>query len=91
VLGDARARAPRDTQVFELRGERAIYHDGWRAVSVHAPGTSYDQDRWELYDDTHDYAEAHDLAAQYPDRLKALQDLWWREARTYGVLPLTAR
>jgi arylsulfatase len=91
VLGDARAPAPRDTQVFELRGERAIYHDGWRAVSVHAPGTSYDQDRWELYDDTHDYAEAHDLAAQYPDRLKALQDLWWREARTYGVLPLTAR
>jgi arylsulfatase len=91
VLRDARAPAPRDTQVFELRGERAIYHDGWRAVSVHAPGTPYDQDRWELYDDTRDFAEAHDLAAQYPDRLKAMQDLWWREARTYGVLPLTAR
>jgi arylsulfatase len=91
VLRDAHAPAPRDTQVFELRGERAIYHDGWRAVSVHAPGTPYDQDRWELYDDTRDFAEAHDLAAQYPDRLKAMQDLWWREARTYGVLPLTAR
>ncbi|HVT49713.1 MAG TPA: arylsulfatase [Vicinamibacterales bacterium] len=91
VLHDAQAPAPRDTQVFELRGERAIYRQGWRAVSVHEAGTPYDQDRWELYDDAHDYAEAKDLAAEQPDRLKALQDLWWTEARTYGVLPLTAR
>jgi arylsulfatase len=77
--------------VFELRGERAIYDHGWRAVSVHAPGTPYEQDAWELYDVTHDYAEASNLAAKKPEKLKALQDLWWSEARKYGVLPLTAR
>ena len=91
TIRDANAPAPRDTQVFELRGGRAIYHQGWRAVAEHVAGTPYDQDRWELYDETHDYAEAHDLAATDPARLKAMQDLWWAEARTYGVLPLTAR
>jgi arylsulfatase len=91
TIRDGTAANPRDTQVFELRGERAIYDHGWRAVSVHAPGTPYEQDAWELYDVTHDYAEASNLAAKKPEKLKALQDLWWSEARKYGVLPLTAR
>jgi len=88
TFGDAAAPAPRSTQVFELRGERAIYHDGWRAVTVHVRGTPYEQDTWELYDQTHDFAEAHDLAATHPQKLKEMQALWWSEARTYGVLPL---
>lgn len=91
TLGDARAPNPRNTQVFELRGERAIYDHGWRAVSVHVPGTPYEQDAWELYDVSRDFAEANNVASKYPDKLKALQDLWWSEARKYGVLPLTAR
>jgi arylsulfatase len=89
TMRDRGAPAPRDTQVFELRGERAIYHQGWRAVTVHRPGTSYDADTWELYDDTTDFAEANDVSQKYPDRLQAMKDLWWSEARTYGVLPLT--
>lgn len=91
TLRDAGAAAPRHTQVFELRGGRAIYHDGWRAVAEHRPGTPFEDDRWELYDQADDFAEANDLAARYPERLKALQELWWTEARAHGVLPLTAR
>jgi arylsulfatase len=91
TIRDAKAANPRDTQVFELRGERAIYDHGWRAVSVHKTGTPYEQDVWELYDVTHDYAEAKDLAATNPEKLKSLEDLWWSEAKKYGVLPLTAR
>jgi arylsulfatase len=90
AMRDPRAPAPRDTQVFELRGERAIYHQGWRAVTVHRSGTSYDADKWELYDDTTDFAEVNDVSQKYPDRLQAMKDLWWSEARKYGILPLTA-
>jgi len=91
TMRDGKAPNPRDTQVFELRGERAIYDHGWRAVAVHTAGTSFEQDKWELYDVAHDFAEANDVAAKHPDKLKALQDLWWSEARKYGVLPLSAR
>jgi hypothetical protein len=58
-------------------------------VAVHVNGTPFDQDRWELFDIAHDPAEAIDLAAKYPDRLKSLQALWWEEAKAYGVLPLS--
>lgn len=87
-MRDGRAANPRDTQVFELRGMRAVYHQGWRAVGRHQNGTPYDQDVWELFDTSRDYTEVDNLAAKYPDRLKALQDVWWSEARKHGVLPL---
>jgi arylsulfatase len=87
---DARAPNPRDTQVFELRGMRAIYHQGWRAVAKHTNGTPYEDDVWELFEVGRDFAEAENLAARYPEKLKELQTLWWSEARTYGVLPLRA-
>jgi hypothetical protein len=31
------------------------------------------------------------LAARYPERLQELKDLWWAQAREYGVLPLDGR
>ncbi len=90
-FNDSSAPNARDTQYFELGGHRAIWHDGWRAVALHEAGTDFKNDRWRLYHSVEDFAENHDLAAQYPDRLKALQDLWWNQAREYGVLPLDGR
>ncbi|MEZ5143708.1 MAG: arylsulfatase [Acidimicrobiales bacterium] len=43
---------------------------------------------WELYDLTADPSECHDLAAERPDTLSELRDLWWAEAERYGVLPI---
>ncbi len=91
TFASADAPDPRETQYFELRGHRAIWHDGWRAVATHRNGTQWDADTWELFDARRDPAETTDLSAKDPARLKQLQDLWWREARTYGVLPLTER
>ena len=34
---------------------------------------------------------ADDLAAEQPERLAELQDLWWQEAERHGVLPLDDR
>lgn len=85
---DADAPEPKDTQYFEALGHRAIWHDGWKAVTFHTFGADYDDDSWELYDLRADPNELHDLAGAEPERLRRLLDLWWGEAERYGVLPL---
>lgn len=88
VFDDPGAPAPRDTQFFELWGSRGIYHKGWKAVAFHTPGTSFEEDHWELYNAAVDFTETADLASQYPEKLKELQDLWWEQAAKNGALPL---
>lgn len=87
--GDAPTR--KVTQHFELNGDRAIWHRGWKAVTLHRPGTDFDADRWALYDLDNDFSECHDLADRYPKRLHEMVDLWWSEARAFEVLPLDDR
>ena len=91
TITDPGALEARDTQYYEMLGSRAIYHEGWTAVTWHAPGTDWDDDPWELYHQAEDYSQAHDLAAERPDKLAELVDLWWREAEAHGVLPLDDR
>lgn len=85
---DPGAETHHTAQPYELRGARAIYDRGWKAVAVHVPNTPFDADKWELYDLTSDSNETRDLAAIHPEKLKAMQDLWWREAEKQGLLPL---
>ena len=87
VFDDPAAPAPRDTQFFELWGSRGIYHQGWKAVAFHTPGTDFESDHWELYNVKADFTETADLASRHPEKLKELQDLWWDEAEKYGALP----
>jgi arylsulfatase len=47
-----------------------------------------DVEDWELYDLRSDPAECHDVAADHPDHLRQMIDLWWSEAERYGALPL---
>ena len=81
----------RTTQYFEMIGHRAVWHDGWKAIALHTKGGPFDDDPWELYHVAVDTAECHDLAAQEPEKLAELIDLWWREAAAYQVLPLDDR
>ena len=101
-LADAGAPAHRVTQYYEQFACRAIYHEGWKAVTFHAlwpgqygsglePDAPFGEDRWELYHVEADPAETTDLAAAQPERLRAMQDLWFREAGRYGALPLRSR
>jgi arylsulfatase A-like enzyme len=78
-------------QYFEMMGHRAIYADGWKAVTRHQPGVPFDEDRWELYDLAEDRSECHDLAPALPDKVAELVELWWAEAEDQGVLPLDDR
>jgi len=88
---DPAAPARARPQYFEMFGHRGLWHDGWKAVAFHPVGSSFDDDVWELYHLDADFNENHDLAAQHPERLKALQQLWWSEAERCQVLPLDDR
>jgi len=99
TFDSANANAPskRDTQYFEMVGNRAIYHDGWIAATTPpsppwelGTGTMppMDQYKWELYNIAQDYSEYNDLAASNPDKLKELQALFLTEAGKYQVFPL---
>ncbi|NUP84054.1 MAG: arylsulfatase [Nonomuraea sp.] len=88
---EAAAPSRKQTQYYEMFGHRGIWHEGWKAVTVHGPmsGTSnFDNDRWQLFHTDQDRAEAHDLAGQYPDKVRELAELWMAEAKKNNVLPL---
>jgi len=86
------------TQYFEMLGNRAIYQDGWMAVTtpVNLPwelNTATPPDvitgyKWELYNLNEDVTEYNDLADKTPDKLKHLQDVFYADAKKYDVLPL---
>ena len=90
-FSDPKAPSARHTQYFELHGSRAIWNDGWKAVTFHIPGTDFEKDDWELYNLNEDFAESNNLASKHPEKLKELQALWWEEAKKYEVLPLDNR
>jgi arylsulfatase A-like enzyme/uncharacterized membrane protein len=104
TLDDPGAEDRHTVQYFEILGARAMYRDGWWActrldkapwdftpetLTRFAPGV-YDpeKDVWELYYLPDDFSQAKDLAAEQPDKLRELQELWWQEAERNRVLPL---
>ncbi|MDP3626434.1 MAG: arylsulfatase [Hydrogenophaga sp.] len=91
TLIESAAPTRKQTQIFELLGDRAIWHGGWKAVARHPKDTDFEADEWELYCLDKDYAEINDLAMEQPSKLKEMVELWWVEARKYGVLPLDDR
>lgn len=81
----------KQTQYFEMLGDRGIWHQGWKAVTHHEAGTDFEADRWELYHLDTDYSEINDLADEQPERLRQLVERWWAEAGLHNVLPLDDR
>jgi arylsulfatase A-like enzyme len=96
-FNDAQAKDTHLTQYFEIFANRAIYHDGWLAGTVHKapweakPRATLEQDTWELYDTRTDFSLANDMAKSNPAKLKELQDLFLKEAVKYKVLPIDDR
>jgi arylsulfatase len=96
TFDDAAAPEHRETQYFEMFVNRGIYHQGWTAVTRHstpwvmAPLPAIDDDVWELYAPD-DWTQAHDIAAEHPERLAQLQRLFLIEATKNNVLPLDDR
>ena len=106
TLTDPAAPERHTQQYFETIGNRAMYKDGWwlamrtpripwvitpQALKPYTPGVwDPDADPAELYYLPDDYSQAHDLAAEHPEKVQELKDLFWQEAERYKVLPLLA-
>ncbi|MYD54106.1 MAG: sulfatase-like hydrolase/transferase [Chloroflexi bacterium] len=88
---DPDAESNKGVQYFEMWGHRAIWMDGWKAVTRHFRGRPYDEDDWELFHLAKDFSETNNLAAQEPERLQKMIHRWWIEAGRYNVLPLDDR
>ena len=102
ATGRRRARAPRDAVLRAVRLPRDlppglegghVPRDAGRPVHrrrtiriVPSTRTAGSSTTWRRIP-----AESQDLAAAEPERLRALQELWWREAGRYGALPLQSR
>jgi arylsulfatase len=95
---DAKAKERHTTQYFEIAGNRAIYHDGWFARTIHrAPWEAKprrmldDNTAWQLYDTRSDFSLADDLASKHPQKLAELQAVFLQEAAKHHVLPMDDR
>ncbi len=77
-----------------MLGERALYHEGWLACTLHPPLSGwghFEQDEWELYHLEEDRSQLRNVAAEHPERLEELKEMWSYYAGIYKGLPLDDR
>jgi len=99
TFDSATAPERKKTQYFEIMGSRGIYNEGWMA-SAFGPRTPWVakmpdltkwnplKDQWELFDTRTDFSLDHDLAAENPQKLQELKDLFMQQAKENKVLPI---
>lgn len=83
-------------QYYEMFGNRAMWVDGWKAVTLHAKRMPwninvtlpFDEDEWELYHVAEDFSESTNLAEQHPEKLEELIEIFEEEAWKNNVYPL---
>ncbi|NIS88638.1 MAG: sulfatase-like hydrolase/transferase [Woeseiaceae bacterium] len=96
AFNDADAPTMKKRQYYEMFGNRAIWADGWKAVTLHANRMPwdvnvvlpFDQDEWELYHVAEDFSESTNLADENPEKLAELIQIFDEEAWKYNVYPL---
>ncbi|HEV56495.1 MAG TPA: arylsulfatase [Phycisphaerales bacterium] len=75
-----RTRDGYEALFFEHVGGRAVRMGDWKLVAF-----SRTQDRWELYNLADDLTETRDLAAQHPDRVRAMAAAWGQWAQSVDL------
>ncbi len=95
-FNDGNAPNRKKRQYYEMFGNRAIWVDGWKAVTLHAKRMPwelnvtlpFEKDEWELYHVAKDFSESTNLADKYPEKLAELKKIFEEEAWKYNVYPL---
>ncbi len=97
---NAAAPSRHSVQYFEMMGDHAIYKDGWILSTKvkRAPWEAFgpanpdplNNVEWELFDLTTDYSQVTDIAAQHPDKVAELKQVFLEQAQKFDVLPLDA-
>lgn len=97
AFDSAEAPEQHTTQHFETVGNRGIYHEGWSACAIHSVPWDltgqlprFEEDEWELYAPG-DHSQAHNVAAEHPEQLARMKELFLTEAARFNVLPLDDR
>ena len=96
AFDDPDAPNRKQRQYYEMFGNRAIWADGWKAVTLHANRMPwqinvtqpFEDDEWELYHVAEDFSENDNLAAENPEKLAELIEMFDEEALKYNVYPL---
>ena len=100
VIADAAAPEVHTDQYYECWGSRAMYREGWKAVTDHVNQLTaaereqitgshdFETDTWALFDTRTDPTESRDLAAEEPQRLADLVHRWFPAAEQNQVFPL---
>ena len=103
IVADATAPEVHAAQYYECWGSRAMYHDGWKAVTDHvnqltaaerdqiAGSHEFATDTWALFDTRNDPTESRDLATQEPERLADLVAPLVRRRGTESGVPARRR
>ena len=96
AFNDGNAPNQKKRQYYEMFGNRAMWADGWKAVTLHGKRmpwiinsvSPFEDDVWELYHVAEDFSESNDLAEEYPEKLAELQKMFEEDAWKYNIYPL---
>ncbi|MAZ27020.1 MAG: arylsulfatase [Cytophagaceae bacterium] len=88
-------KAQREGPIYwEHEMNRAVRWGDWKLVSkgelldgAYAKWTNSKLGKWELYNIAEDRSELHDLAGQYPDKVKLMSEMWDDYAERISVFP----
>ncbi|NET42864.1 MAG: arylsulfatase [Okeania sp. SIO2B3] len=101
TFNDANAEDRKNLQYFENSGSRGIYIDGWYACTFGPqipwniaksaedfPDWDANEDVWELYHITDDFTQMENLAAQEPELLEVMKQMFLEEAEENLAFPI---
>jgi arylsulfatase len=97
---NAKASSKHKTQYFEMFGQWALYNEGWMLSTKvnRAPWEAFgpanpdplNNQTLQLYDLNKDFSQSQDIAAQHPDKVKQMKQMFIGEAKKYQVFPMDA-
>ena len=102
-FADATAPERHTQQYYEILGNRGMYKDGWllaqrlqripwdldpEKLRTFGPGWNPDDEPVELYYLPDDFTQSKNIAADHPEKVRELSELFWAEAERNHVLPL---
>ena len=98
-FNDADAPNAKKVQYYEMFGNRAVWADGWKAVTLHGnrmpwelnTTSPFEDDEWELYHVAEDFSGANNLADEHPEKLAELAEALRRAGREVQRLPALRR
>ena len=91
MLTDSTRPSGRESQHYELEGNRGYIRGRWKIVSLQPPGTEIDLENWMLFDLQADPTECDNLAVHHPEILLDLISAFEADARANYIYPLDNR